>query len=507
MIPIPEKQQMHLKNSKANFSLIFPRLVRWEKPKGDFFEAQYDTGERTKKGEIIYDSSIIDLLDKASKAIPNAAKQLSKLHDRQKELLKSQADSGFDVFEFHATLISPYVSGLGFGHPTETGMILDRNTGLPFIPASGIKGVLRLAHALDLADKTPDIVKTNDKGQIEISDTLPTMRKFFGDTIPGDGTVRGQLVFLDAFPTEDSIAKELLKADIMTPHFSNYYKGPVEGKKDLFKGPIETELPNPIKFLTVKEGVEFVFRCFVSPLTEPQKKDIVEREWTDNDSVAVEAMFRRGFEKLGLGAKTAIGYGRFKINKSDIELIGEKRAEIENADKTKLIELYRKKEHLNQLKISFYNALERLQPDKDLEQLYQTINPLKLIFLKITSSEVKDLENFKGLRKTYDQNYKIFKKWLADNSMKLQSEPNAQKIFSCAIKNWNLSAQQINETWLIKDVAFGWEDILNKENVEQIVETIDNRAWPPIEKLPDAIRKLDIDEKTKSFLLDYLKEC
>lgn len=308
MFPIPEVQSKHLQNEKTNFSLFFPRMVSW----------------RLKDGDIVKnDNAVAELHCKSDKKLGNAQTELDLVHRRQRAVLKSRNELGIEVFEFRAVLSSRYVSGLGAGHPTETGMILDRNTGMPFIPANGIKGVLRLAHSLNL-DKSECFDKKtwlrkgfiNKRNEFQVSengdhvmvdDKEPSLRKYFGDTATKSGCVRGQIVFLDAFP--ETVPE--LKTDIMNPHFKSYYKGPTENEREPFKGPMETESPLPIKFLTVEKETVFIFRCFVSPLLPPEKPDGVSRNWTEEDSHAVEAMFRKALVEIGMGAKTAVGYGRF----------------------------------------------------------------------------------------------------------------------------------------------------------------------------------------------------
>ena len=93
----------------------------------------------------------------------------------------------------------------------------------------------------------------------------------------------------------------------MNPHFGKYYAGS--------QGPLETENPIPVKFLTVAEGAEFVFRCFVSPLPDDglAAPDSPVRPLDDTDGKVVAAMFSRACKQLGFGAKTAVGYGRFAL--------------------------------------------------------------------------------------------------------------------------------------------------------------------------------------------------
>ncbi len=309
MRPIPENQINLLcsdNGANGNFSLYFPRMVEWN-----------DNCSKDK-------DSIVNL-GKASVTRYNAANNaLQSNHEKQSYVVNSVANEGFLAFEIRAVLTSPFISGLGSGHPTETGMILDRNTGLPFLPASGIKGVLRTAHTLNLYNSNKDsasfqerwikrgdldskgrLHESNTGKELMLDDKEPSLRKYFGDTDTNPGSVRGQIVFLDAFPAK----VPLLKTDIMNPHFSKYYNG--NGSVE----PVETETPIPIKFLAVTEGTEFIFRCYASPLQKPDKNDEVPREWGEEDEKAIIDMFMKATQEIGFGAKTAIGYGRFFITK------------------------------------------------------------------------------------------------------------------------------------------------------------------------------------------------
>lgn len=275
---LPDYLETH-RDRIQNFSLYFDKFSVWE-------------SEQNKPPK----SKISEQILEAPRILRHAESVLNACHDRQRLLLRTIHRQGGFYLELRSKLVSPFVSGLGGCHPTDTGFVLDRNTGLPYIPASGIKGVLRLAHALNLAEHEPDKVRDND-GEREIPDDEVSMRKYFGDTdTKRKDAVRGQLVFLDAFPA----SVPTMRRDIMNPHFGGYYKGE--------HGPIETENPIPVPFMTVAEGVEFVFRIFALPLAEGAK---VPREFGGDDRTAVIAMFARACTELGFGAKTAIGYGRF----------------------------------------------------------------------------------------------------------------------------------------------------------------------------------------------------
>jgi len=275
MIPIPATEQKLLEKSTANFSLLSPRVVEWTK---------------NKRGEFSSSTEMMQILFKKSE-ISFSSKLLEKIQKKQKAYIDCLKEMSVASFEIKAKSSSPFITGLGSGHPTETGMILDRNTGLPYIPASSIKGVLRLACAINLAK--------NKYSDGNVPDDDETLVRYFGSE-SDKNPKRGQLIILDAYP--ESVPS--LKVDIMNPHFGEYYSG-------TNKQPVETETPVPIKFLTVKEGAMFVFRCAFMPLGNI----ILSDEEIQKIQVDVAAMFKTAFETVGFGGKTAIGYGRFMENK------------------------------------------------------------------------------------------------------------------------------------------------------------------------------------------------
>jgi CRISPR-associated protein Cmr6 len=303
---------------KANFGLFFFRMTQWgiQGPsiKAEFLVKTEQTNQGPKQ---IMDSSIVELGQRGTTLLPLASDALGCVHKRQKRLVGEAQARGDLALEVRARLASPFVSGLGSGHPTETGMILDRNTGMPYIPASAIKGVLRLAHAVNISrsgqagewirngvvDHKGRFKPSPDGDQTELSDREPSLRKYFGDTdtAVADG-VRGQLVFLDAFPE----SPPSLKADIMNPHFHKYY-----GEN---QPPVDCEDPIPVKFLSVEPGTVFVFRVLAAPLAAPgeKEKDPVDRKFGPEDESLVRAMFSTAFDELGFGGKTSVGYGRFQ---------------------------------------------------------------------------------------------------------------------------------------------------------------------------------------------------
>ena len=298
---IPQYMRNHEDNLK-NFSLHFDYFSNWVNDKA---EISYHAG-------------------KAKTITVHAANTLAQLHNRQAAVLKTAKNNGLLFMEITACLSTPFVSGLGSFHPTETGFILDRNTGLPYIPASAIKGVLRMAHTLDLAEKYPEEIICTDN-DFEFPDTHQSLLKYFGYTDSKTETkdVRGQLVLLDAFPEKIPV----LKQDIMNPHFATYYNAKTATP------PLETESPVPLKFMAVEKGTSFKFRLFLLPLADGLQPTGC---LNDEDRIAVLDMFKRAAEQLGFGAKTAVGYGRFDSIEDTTEKLHEKWQQMQEEENKRL---------------------------------------------------------------------------------------------------------------------------------------------------------------------------
>jgi CRISPR-associated protein Cmr6 len=195
----------------------------------------------------------------------------------------------YESVAFKAKLKTPLITGIGESHPHEVSMVFDHNLGIPYIPASGIKGIVRFAHTLGLLDLIPpEKIKLDKEG-----------KEYFDDDDEGEadwtnipqlfGTQgkRGSVFFLDAYP--EKIPE--LHIDIMNPHYGKYYSGE--------SPPADYLDPNPLKFLTVAKDTVFIFRALVD-----KSSGLLDK---------VKAAFIKALTEEGIGAKTAVGYGIFDI--------------------------------------------------------------------------------------------------------------------------------------------------------------------------------------------------
>lgn len=224
-------------------------------------------------------------------------RRMRALAERQAALaqsLLSQPRHG--LWRLPARSTAPFATGLGMEHPLENGFAFLSPYGLPYLPGSGIKGVVRQA-ARELVKG--EFGEPNAGGWSE-----PAIDALFGAAAANseDGR-RGALAFWDAYPAVLP-DKQALQVEIMTPHQSHYYSGG--------QSPHDSGSPNPIPFLAIPPGTRFSFyvECNL-PLLERLGGFLAAADrWQE----LLNAAFRHAFDWLGFGAKTAVGYGAMDVD-------------------------------------------------------------------------------------------------------------------------------------------------------------------------------------------------
>ncbi len=211
--------------------------------------------------------------------------------NRDQDAYLKYLSSKYQVVAIRAKLSSNLIAGIGQAHPAEISMTFDRNTGVPYIPASSIKGVARFAYTLGLIDNVDSTCFDRDKDGEFLVEEMTRIPDVFGGTkkisAKENEILRGSVIFLDAYP---ETAPELF-VDILTPHYTEYYS------KD--KWPTDNMDPVPVSFLAVKAGTVFTFRAIVLKNNDNVNEEIVK-------NILEKTIFVEG-----LGAKTSVGYGRF----------------------------------------------------------------------------------------------------------------------------------------------------------------------------------------------------
>ena len=166
------------------------------------------------------------------------------------------------------TTESRFVTGLGRSHPVENGFVWHPTLGTPYLPGSSVKG---LVHAWAKAEPEP-------------GPSANPRERLFGSV--GNA---GSICFMDAVP----VAPVRLDADVMTPHYAGWSASEPPG---------DWMSPTPIPFLTVAAGTPFLFAL------------VSGRGASDEDLNTVEGWLGAALVWAGGGAKTAIGYGRFRCD-------------------------------------------------------------------------------------------------------------------------------------------------------------------------------------------------
>ncbi len=176
-----------------------------------------------------------------------------------------------------AVAAGPLAVGLGNASPLEIGLTIHHTYGMPVIPGSGIKGVLRRAAE-----------------QASLKRDAPEFVALFGDTKSGSG-----FTFWDAWYDPDSVGGQPFHRDVITVHHPRYYGsgGKDSSGKDIW--PTDFDNPTPVPFLVVRPGARFLFAA-----------ECPSPEWADY----VRHLLAWALENLGLGAKTNAGYGRFAVD-------------------------------------------------------------------------------------------------------------------------------------------------------------------------------------------------
>jgi len=227
--------------------------------------------------------------------------RLSGLLARQRGLAIGLGDHVFVAF---AKATAPFVTGMGYEHPLENGFAFLNPYGLPYLPGSSIKGVLRASAEELMLDET-------------------IIAELFGDSAQ-DGK-QGALNFWDVLP------QGKLAIDIMTPHYGEYYQGK--------ESPHDAGKPNPIVFLTMAPGASFAFYV--------QQIHAVDCDW----QAELGKCFDHAFDWLGFGAKTAVGYGAMqweedaqeKFAETQAGVVEQARIEAMSPEQRKLAEIEQKR--------------------------------------------------------------------------------------------------------------------------------------------------------------------
>lgn len=290
-----------LSSESLNFGLYFNKWLKvslYEKEHGgkklSFPEYKFQARVGGKN------SGSDDGVFQASEALANYQKikgylkaELKKRLSELKNVCDAFEKIGYSRFSKDAVLKTPLIIGLGNANPIERGFTFHHTLGIPYIPAESIKGVVRLAYLVDLAQNDPGFF---EHWGLEDGVYMESVKDVFGCSREGErSSSKGKVIFMDALPVD----VPELTLEITTCHYGDYYKGA--------RGPTEDQNPNPIPFLAVASGSKFQFNLLLAAGLSADKKEKL-----------VKA-FEFALTEHGFGAKTALGHGRFSENTEQME--------------------------------------------------------------------------------------------------------------------------------------------------------------------------------------------
>jgi len=301
-----------------NFSLLFNKLAVLVEIDGEkFYRKVINRGNKTENLKAILLSKLIGIYTHNGEYFAN----------QYVETLKS---ANFEVFKFKTS--TRLVVGMGIPSFFENGITFHHTYGVPYIPASSVKGLSRFSYLAGCLDIFPleisglpkpfrwkiealepeeflnifsEIEKLlanvenfekfseSIKGNKNLNEKLETadensLKVFYSTYIELFGNLyrRGKVIYADAIATKFGFV-----VDIMNPHFKDYYQS---AEKTIFLI-ADIHNPTPIPFLAVDQDSEFTF--FYKPQKDFKK------------STLVKDLLREGLKLFGVGGKRRKGYG------------------------------------------------------------------------------------------------------------------------------------------------------------------------------------------------------
>jgi len=184
------------------------------------------------------------------------------------------------------------VVGLGQASILETSMTLNRITGIPIIPGSALKGLAAsyaLLYELKVTKRFEEVEQIYQQYKKREIVEMPEGYQNFID-IFGTQDASGKIIFLDAVPTK----APKLEPDIINNHYPEYYSS-----NNAEQYPTPYQNPVLVYFLTLGKESQFAFAVAGQEQDEKTEQLVkIAKEW-----------LCQGLSELGVGAKTAAGYG------------------------------------------------------------------------------------------------------------------------------------------------------------------------------------------------------
>ena len=308
-----------------NFSLLFNKLAVLVEIGRDKFYQKVISSNKAENLKVTLLSKLIEIYTYEGKNFAN-------------QYVETLKNDNFEVLEFKTQ--TRLVVGMGIPSFFENGITLHHTYGVPYIPASSVKGLLRFSYLVGCLNIFPlgitDLPKpfewkNEDLEPEEFLKILSGIEKLlveaenfekFSKDVRNNETLKDYLELLhnnegslkDFYTTyvelfgnlyqkskviyADAIAKSFKFAvDIMNPHFTEYYQSSQNQRKgkDAIYLVADIHNPTPIPFLAVDRGSVFSFAY-------KSAKDFMKNQ-------LLEELLKEGLSLFGIGGKKRKGYG------------------------------------------------------------------------------------------------------------------------------------------------------------------------------------------------------
>jgi len=321
-----------------NFALKWQKAARYERGKDDEYKFLFFKNDQRKGIQFEIQANYGHLKD-----------NFDKLYQRQRQ----QATQLFPNNSIEISLQLQWRMALGLGGESvyETSMTLHHLYGIPYLPSSSIKGVLRswfITHFFAQPENVPDYEKNyplvnaefraitesklfcsifgcpKDSKKVIFGSGKPKLKKNkkgeYEYAYDEDATIsalggehQGLVTFFDGIPN----VAPIIKTDVMNVHYKDWYK-------DInYIAPTDTQSPVPIFFLTISGENGLTFQTHLGAKKQITLKDIggdYHRFLVGNLNLNADSQLldfvkhhlTQALTQHGIGAKTAVGYGYMK---------------------------------------------------------------------------------------------------------------------------------------------------------------------------------------------------
>ncbi|MBK8444215.1 MAG: type III-B CRISPR module RAMP protein Cmr6 [Sphingobacteriales bacterium] len=264
----------------------------------------------TNLDKVIIDEAVANF-EKKNKNITNTPFVVEPLYKASKGLILLRMETTYPGL----------LMGAGYAHEIKAegelklGLSFDHTTGLPYLPGSSVKGILRSAFPKwDSDPTTPENIKRAKNEYIydylqgqEANSEQKKQQVIAWEQYIFEGKILKQnnkdkaiqvplyerFIFLDAYLEQGDAAGKILGTDAITPHIHK----DKSYEEALLKNPV------PVAFLKILPEVIICFP-FQIPETIPKELEL--------DEAKIRNLFINILKDFGVGAKTNVGYGNLK---------------------------------------------------------------------------------------------------------------------------------------------------------------------------------------------------